>query len=323
MFRTLTKFGAASLSAMSLFASAAYAEGPKLAFMITNDQNPAEVSMMNGFKQEAERLGATVQIFTAKGKVEKMTNDIQDAISQGFNGIASITMDSVVSMSWVDTANAANVPYVSVAVQVGDPNKVPFKDVYPGLSALIGQDYIVSGERMAEAAIKVLPTDRTLKIGIVEGQPGYALVGQLNQGFQAALDKAGVKYEIVFSQPTDWTPAKGQEVCQNGLVSNPDIDLIFSHAEDMAIGCAKALEDAGSKAKLVTAAGGSKLGTPLIKSGAIAISMCEAWIQTGALGAKALFEAVTDPKTPKGRLIEYKPELITASNTDAVCPPQW
>ena len=204
----------------------------------------------------------------------------------------------------MDKANEANLPYVSVAVQVGDPEKVPFREVYPGLSALVGQDYIVSGQRMGEAVAAKLPKDRTVKIGIVEGQPGYALVGQLNQGFREALDAAGLQYEIVFSQPTDWTPAKGQEVCQNGLVANPDIDLIFSHAEDMAIGCAKALEDAGSKALLVTAAGGSKLGTPLIKSGAIDLSMCEAWVHTGELGAQALFEAASDPKTPTARLIK-------------------
>ena len=164
----------------------------------------------------------------------------------------------------------------------------------------------------------MLPTHRTAKIGIVEGQPGYALVNQLNQGFKAALDKAEIKYDIVFSQPTDWTPAKGEQVCQNGLVANPDIDLIFSHAEDIAIGCANAITAANSTAKLVTAAGGSKLGNPLVKSGATTLSMCEAWINTGALGAKALHEAATEPSTPKGRLVEYKPELINKDNIDAV-----
>jgi ribose transport system substrate-binding protein len=253
-----------------------------------------------------------------------MSNAVDDLIAQKVDGITPIILDSVVAQSWVDKANDAHIPFVATAVQVGDPNKRAFKEVYPGLSALVGQDYIVSGGRMGEAAAKVLPKDRTAKIGIVEGQPGYALVRQLNEGFKAALDKAGVKYQIVFSQPTDWTPAKGEEVCQNGLVANPDIDLIFSHAEDMAIGCAKAITDAKSKAKLFTAAGGSKLGDPLIESGAITLSMCEAWIHTGELSAEALFEAATKPATPKARLIEYKPALIDKDNLKTDCyPPQW
>ena len=269
-------YGAVATTAVTLAAHAGLAQDVKLAFIITNPQNPAEVSMATGFEQKAKELGAAAQIFSADGSVEKMSNDIDDAVALGFNGIATITMDSVVAQTWVDRANEAKVPYVSVAVQVGDPEKVPFREVYPGLSALVGQDYILSGRRLGEAAAAQLPKDRPVKIGIVEGQPGYALVGQLNQGFKEALDAAGLNYEIVFSQPTDWTPANGQEVCQNGLVATPDIDLIFSHAEDMAIGCAGALEGAGSQALLVTAAGGSKLGTPLIKSGDIDLSMCEA-----------------------------------------------
>ena len=312
-------------SAAVIFAAGAvHAKDVTLAFIATNQQNPAEVSMIKGFQQEASKLGAKVLVLDAKGSVEKMSNAIDDLIAQKVNGIAPIILDSVAAQSWVDKANEAKIPFVAVAVQVGDPSKRPFKDVYPGLSALVGQDYIVSGTRMGEAAAKMLGTGRKAKIGIVEGQPGYALVKQLNDGFKAALDKSGVKYDIVFSQPTDWTPAKGQQICQNSLVADPDIDLIFSHAEDMAIGCAKALGDAKSKAKLLTAAGGSTLGDPLILSGAITLSMCEAWIRTGELSAKALYEAATDPKAAKARLVEYKPALINKDNLKTECyPPQW
>lgn len=309
-------------AALMLASTAAYAKDITLAFVTTNQQNPAEVSMTSGFKEEGEKLGAKVLILDARGSVEKMTNAVDDLIAQGVNGIAVITLDSTVAQSWVDKANEANIPFTAVAVQVGDPAKRSFKDVYPGLSALVGQDYIVSGERLGEEAAKMLPKDHTAKIGIVEGMPGYALVKQLSDGFKQSLDKAGVKYDIVMSQPTDWTPAKGESVCQNALVANPDIDLFFSHAEDMAIGCAKAITDAGSKAMLLTAAGGSKLGIPLIKSGEITVSMCETWKNTGALGAKSLFEAASDASTPKARLVEYKPAFITKENVDS-CPPQW
>ena len=211
MRNTINMLSAVSGVAMAWAGTAAFAEDVKLAFIITNPQNPAEVSMSAGFQQKAAELGATAQVFSADGSVEKMSNDIDDAIALGFNGIATITMDSVVAQSWVDKVNEAKLPFVSVAVQVGDPEKVPFREVYPGLSALVGQDYIVSGQRMGEAVAAKLPKERLVKIGMVEGQPGYALVGQLNQGFKEALDAAGLQYEIVFSQPSDWTPAKGQE----------------------------------------------------------------------------------------------------------------
>jgi ribose transport system substrate-binding protein len=249
-----------------------------------------------------------------------------DLITQGVDGIATTTMDSVTALSWVESAKAAHIPYVSVTQQVGDPHKVAFRNVNPDVSAIVAEDYTVTGQRLAKEIVErgMLPRGKIAKIGMVEGQPGYAMVDQLNKGFTLALDEAGVKYKVVFAQPTDWTPAKGQEVCANGLIADPDIDIFFSHAEDMAIGCAKAVEDAGAAGKIVSAAGGSKLGAPLVRSGKIALSTCVAWTQTGEKAAKALIDAVADPSAPKGRLVETKPELIDANNVDKVCnPQQW
>ena len=322
-----TKLTSASLFAalmLTLDVTAAHAKDVTLAFIATNQQNPAEVSMIKGFKRTAEALGAKAVVLDAKGSVEKMSDAVDDLITQKVDGITLIPLDGVVAQHWADEAKAANIPFVSTAVQVGDANKRPFKDVYPSLSALVGQDYIDSGNRMAQAAAKLLPPGHVAKIGIVEGQAGYALVRQLNEGFEQGLKAAGVNYKIVMAQPTDWTPTQGESVCQNALVGNPDMDLFFSQAEDMAIGCAKAIAAASSHAKLVTVAGGSKLGDPLTESGAIAISMCEQWENTGSLSAKALYDAATKPSTPKKRLIQYKPVIITATNLKAACyPPQW
>lgn len=293
-----------------------------LGFIVTNNQNPAEVSMAQGFKQQGEKLGARVVILDAKGSVEKMSNAVDDLIAQKVSGIGVIALDSVIAQTWVDKSNGVSIPFTAVAVQVGDPAKRSFKNPYPGLSALVGRDNIYSGQRIAKLAATMLPKDRRVKVGIVEGMPGYADVIQLSKGFKEGLDAAGVKYDVVVSQPTDWTPTKGEQVCQNALVAHPDIDIFYSHAEDMAIGCAKALSEGRSKALLVSAAGGSKLGLPLVKSGGITISMCETWINAGELGAKSLFEAATDPKTAKARLIEYEPPLITQANADS-CKPQW
>lgn len=323
MQRKPTQIAAMALTAtLALESGLACSKDITLGFVVTNHQNPAEVSMAQGFKQQGEKMGAKVAILDAKGSVEKMSNAVDDLIGQGVSGIAVIALDSVIAQTWVDKATDAHIPFTAVAVQVGDPAKRNFKDPYPGLSALVGRDNVNSGRRIAKLAATMLPKDRRAKIGIVEGMPGYADVIQLSKGFREGLDAAGVKYDVVVSQPTDWTPAKGEQVCQNALVAHPGIDLFYSHAEDMAIGCAKAIADAKSKALLVTAAGGSKLGIPLIRNGGITVSMCETWINAGELGAKSLYEAATDPKTPKARLVEYDPPLITKDNVDS-CKPQW
>jgi ribose transport system substrate-binding protein len=176
--------------------------------------------------------------------------------------------------------------------------------------------------RAGELAATMLPKGRTAKIGVIEGAAGFSAVRQRNQGFKQALDKAGVKYQIVASQPTDWTPEKGEAVCQNILTAHPDLDLFFSQADDMAIGCSRALRAVNSKAKLIATGGGSRLGNNAIKNGEIDGSVCTNPEMIGRLAAKALHEAITNPKTPKARFITYDIPTITKA-TMSNCSASW
>jgi len=229
----------------------------------------------------------------------------------------------VLAKTWVDRAADSHIPFVAAAVQVGDPDKVPVRQVYNRLTALVTTDDVVAGERAGELAARILPKDHVIKIGIIEGAPGFAVVRQRTEGFRKALDSAGVKYEIVASQPTDWTPAKGESVCQNILTAHPDLDLLYSHADDMAIGCARALHSGnGYKAKLIATAGGSRLGNDAIKNGEVDGSVCTRPGLLGRLAAKALYEAATGKNAAQAQFITYDTPAITKANLSA-CPPEW
>lgn len=222
----------------------------------------------------------------------------------------------------MDRAADHGIPFVASAVQVGDPDKVPLRHVYPKLSALVTTDDVLAGQKAGELATTLLPKGRTVKIGIVEGAPGFSVVRQRTQGFRAALDKAKIKYEIVAAQPTDWTPEKGQAVCQNILTAHPDLDLLFSQADDMAIGCSRAIRSAGSKAKLIATGGGSRLGNEAIKTGELDGSVCTNPETIGRLAAKALHDAITNKNTPKARFITYDIPAITKANLHQ-CSANW
>jgi ribose transport system substrate-binding protein len=320
-----TKIATSTLAitaASMLFGASAFAQDDlTFAIIVTNFQNVAEVSDVEGFKAAAEKLGVKVIEMDSKGSVERQANAIDDAIAQGVDGIAAVVLDSAVAATWVDKANEAGIPFVAVTVQVGDPN-AKWAEVYPGLTALTGRDDYQTGLDLAAYAADLAPADRTAKIGLVEGMAGYSTVVNLTNGFKAGLDEAGVNYEIVVSQPTDWTQAKGQEVCQNALVANPDIDIFYAHAQTMAVGCADAIADAGSSAKVLSAAGGLGLGHPYVADGRITAAVCETWREYGAAAAEELYAAVKDPNRPKAQLVTLQPKVYDASNVDT-CVPQW
>jgi len=308
--------------ALLAFAGTTSAKDITLAFVADNMQYPYDVSVAKGFQDAAKELGAKTLILDPKGSVEKQGNAIDDLITQKVEGIAAILVDSVVAKTWVDRSAENNIPFVASAVQVGDPAKVPVRQVYSKLTALVTTDDTLSGELAGELAATLLPKGREAKIGIIEGAPGFAVVRQRTEGFEAGLAKKGVKYKIVASQPTDWTPEKGEAVCQNLLTAHADIDLIFSQADDMALGCARAIHAAGAKTKLVATGGGSKLGNDAIKNGEMDGSVCTKPETIGRLSAKALYDAATKKDTQKAKFVSYDMPTVTKASL-AKCPPEW
>src|SRR4051794_17616007 len=212
---------------LALVTDAAMAKDITLGYVAAGMQYPFNVAAAKGFEAAAKAAGVKTIVLDAKTSVERQGNAVDDLIAQKVDGIAVLPIDAVVAQSWVDRAASHNIPFVAVATQVGDPQKHPIKDVYPKVTALVASDEVHAGYNAGQIAATLLPKDRTANIAIVEGAPGYPTVWQTTQGFKEGLEKAGIKYRIVASQPTDWTPEKGESVCQNMLTAHPDIDLFF------------------------------------------------------------------------------------------------
>ncbi|MCP2138478.1 ribose transport system substrate-binding protein [Rhizobium sp. SLBN-94] len=316
-------FAATALTMTSMVAAgSAMAKDLTFGYVPASLEYPYNVQTAEGFKEAAAKAGVKAVVLDPRGSVEKQGNALDDLISQKVDAIGFLPLDSVVAESFVDKVNDANIPIVAVALQVGDSATRKLTDPYPGLSALVATNNYNIGYASGEMAASLLPKDKTAKIAIVMGDPAYTIVRLNTEGFRAALDKAGVKYQIVAEQPTNWTPDEGEAVCQNFLTAHPDVDLIFSHADDMAIGCARAIDASTSKPKLIATGGGSKLGHDAILAGEMYGSVCTRPKLLGSLMFDAMYEAVTKPETEKGRFVTYDTPQITKETIDA-CPEQW
>ncbi|RWE28423.1 MAG: sugar ABC transporter substrate-binding protein [Mesorhizobium sp.] len=310
------------LAAASLMANAASAKDLVFGLIPNTMAYPYDVVLVNGFKEKAEANGVKVILLDPKMSMETQANQIDDLILQKVDGIAFMPNDSVTVQSLVDKVAEAGIPIVASAVPVGDPNTHPVDYVYPNLTALVTTNDIEAGHVAGIYAAGVLPKDREAKIAVVEGAPGFSVVKQRQQGFEAALNEAKIKFKIVSSQPSDWTPASGERICQNALIANPDLDMIFSHADDMAIGCAKAIEAASAKALLIATGGGSDLGDNSLTSGEMDASVCTQPKLIGELSFDALFKALSNPaEAKKAQYIDYKLFPLTKENVGD-CP-RW
>ncbi|MDR1390624.1 MAG: ABC transporter substrate-binding protein [Treponema sp.] len=126
-------------------------------------------------------------------------------------------------------------------------------------TAFIGSNMEDEGNRAAAwmmanvASIK--PGKSVYNIAELQGTVGSSAMTGRFKGFRDALGipaaqalgtSSDGKYSIILSQTGDFTRAQGKQVMEAFLKSNPnDIDVLFAHNDDMAIGAIQAVEEAG------------------------------------------------------------------------------
>ena len=185
-----------------------------------------------------EEAGIELKFSDAQQKQENQIKAIRSYIQQDVDYIA---FSPVVETGWdavLNEAKAAGIPVVLT------DRAVDSKDTSLYVSFL-GSDFIEEGKK---AGLWVLDQykDSTEKVNIVqlEGTTGAAPAIDRAEGF-ADVIRQNPNLEVVESQTGDFTRAGGKQVMEAMLKSNPDIDLVYAHNDDMGLGAIEAIEAAG------------------------------------------------------------------------------
>ena len=302
-------------------AGAAAAAGEDLTVGVSNLglSFPFPSAIGEGIQRRADELGVTIVQLDAQGEAEKQANDVQDLLGQQPDGVLLLPVDSGVATGLVDQLAEADIPTVAVASQVGDPKERELEDVYPGLVALATQDELAAGAAAGELALQALPEGGSM--AVVEGAAGFAEVELRFAEFMTAADEAGVTFDVVARQPGDWTAEASQAACQNMLAGDPDIALFYAQSDDMAVGCAEAVEAADSSAKVI-GIGGAQLGIDAVESGKVYGTVCYKPEDLGELAMQTLYDHLTGESEETEQFVTYDTPPITGDNVDD-CQPQW
>jgi simple sugar transport system substrate-binding protein len=113
----------------------------------------------------------------------------------------------------------------------------------------MGSDFVEEGRRAGNWLIGDLAKKgMTGPVDIVElqGTTGSAPAIDRQKGF-AEVIASHTNLKVTRSQTGDFTRAKGKEVMEAFLKADPNIQVLFAHNDDMAIGAIQAIEEAGKK----------------------------------------------------------------------------
>lgn len=189
-------------------------------------------------RSEAEKRGVNLKFSDAQQKQENQIKAIRTFIAQNVN---AIILAPVVETGWepvLKEAKRANIPVILVdrGVNVSDDS------LY---TTLIASDFVAEGRMAGEwLAEKV---KRRGNIVELQGTPGAAPAIDRQKGFMEVLSHHP-EMKVIKSQSGDFTRAKGKEVMEAFLkAEGKNINAVYAHNDDMALGAIQAIEEAGMK----------------------------------------------------------------------------
>lgn len=186
-------------------------------------------------KEEAERLGVELIFSDGQQKQENQIKAIRTFIAQQVDVIG---VSPVVETGWESVfqeAKDAGIPVILVdrRADVGE-------DLY---TTYLGSDFLEEGQNAAKVMVNLLEGEGNIVelVGTIDSAPA----NDRYEGFRQIIDDYP-KIKIIASESGDFTRAKGEEVMGDFLELHGDeIDALYAHNDDMAIGAIKAIEAYG------------------------------------------------------------------------------
>ncbi len=200
-------------------------------------------------KRAAKDAGIDMQFSDAQQKQENQIKAIRSFIA---NQVDIIVLTPIVEKGWdtvLKEAKDAEIPVLIVDRDIKCDDSL--------YVAKIGTDQTEEGRKAFNWLDKYL-TDNKIEpkngsqygVAVLEGTVGASAATNRAKGWKEALEKSSNKdkYKTLVSQTGEFTRQKGKEVMESYLKSyKGQIDVLFAHNDDMALGAIQAIEDAGLK----------------------------------------------------------------------------
>ncbi|MEX3959506.1 monosaccharide ABC transporter substrate-binding protein (CUT2 family) [Trinickia symbiotica] len=244
MRRTLRQALQALLAVTLVGAAAAgHAEDKKivLGFAQVGAESAWRTANTVSVKSAAKDAGITLKFSDAQQKQENQIKAIRSYIAQKVDVIA---FSPVVESGWepvLEEAKRAHIPVVLT------DRMIDAKD--PSLYVtMIGSDFLEEGRRGGRWLEEHYKDDKgPINIVELQGTVGSAPANDRHAGLMEII-KNDPKFKVIASQSGDFTLAGGKQVMEAfAKTYGKQINVVYAHNDDMALGAIQAMEEAGMK----------------------------------------------------------------------------
>lgn len=259
--RRSTLLFASLLLVLSPWATASYRIGVSIARVDDNFMT----YVRSGVEDAAKKENVQVQFEDAQGDVVRQLNQVQGFINQKVDAIIVLPVDTAATANLTRAAVEAKTPLVYV-------NRHPDERVLPKGVVTVASNDIEAGQLQMRYLAEKLGGKGTL--AIIMGDLAQNATHDRTEGVKQVLkDYPGIK--IVEQQSAEWQRNKGMDLTSNWLLAGTKFDAIVANNDEMAIGAAMALQQAGKTKGEIAIVGidGLPDGLAAIKRGMLVASV--------------------------------------------------
>lgn len=199
-----------------------------IGFSQTAFNHPWRVSMLESLQAEACRH-PNVKLIVLDGNVDvaKQSNDVRDLLVRGVDAVLLSPVES-----------AALVPAARAVLDAGVPLIVMDRDVPAEKTLFIGQSNVTMAEQVAEKMAKDLGGKGN--IVVLTGLKGSSPAVDRNKGMENVLAKFP-DIKVIAVGDAQWIREPAVPLMEDFLTAHPDINAVFSHAEESGWGAQLAI----------------------------------------------------------------------------------
>jgi ribose transport system substrate-binding protein len=269
-------------------------ENNKVGLVVSTLNNPFFVTLKEGAEAKAAELGYELVVLDSQNDPSKELANVEDLITEEVLVILINPTDSDAVANAVKLANESEIPVITLDRGANGGEVVTH----------IASDNIAGGKMAGEFIAEQL--GNVGNVVELEGIAGTSAARDRGQGFNEAIGTTDIV--VVSKQTANFDRTQGLTVMENILEAQPEINAVFAHNDEMALGAFEAVRVSGREI-LVVGFDANDDAVKSVEAGEMAATVAQ---QPGLIGSLGVENAakVLDGETI-GEYIPVELKLIT------------
>ena len=210
----------------------------KVGFIQTGSESGWRAANTASFKETAATEGVSLNFYDAQNKIENQVSAFHNFVQDpSINVIILAALDVTGYDTVLAEAKAANKLVILEDRRINADSSMYY--------TYIGSDFDLEGQKGAKAMCDLLTAAKVTKKNVVEisGAVGASAAIDRAKGFREKMGDCGIT--VTATQTGNWGVPESKAVMEAFLKKSKDIQGVFAHNDEEAIGAIQAIKEAG------------------------------------------------------------------------------